>query len=161
MAQTINENLRMTWDALIVAVHSAREAIAVAKKHGLTWFDLQRVECRPPGVGSARNVGHGRRRQVGEHPGFGAAIMTDEKVAECWARDDLLDAIYRVTWRTGEEMPVESARMIGPNAVISMSMDSRVEWLTVDQWLGHDAGWKRLGTIVRNAAGEYERLRVN
>jgi hypothetical protein len=87
--------------------------------------------------------------------------MTDEKVAECWARDDLLDAIYRVTWRTGEEMPVESARMIGPNAVISMSMDSRVEWLTVDQWLGHDAGWKRLGTIVRNAAGEYERLRVN
>ena len=28
MAQTINANLRMTWDASIVAVHSAREAIA-------------------------------------------------------------------------------------------------------------------------------------
>ena len=40
-------------------------------------------------------------------------------------------------------------------------MEQRVEWLTVDQWLGHDAGWKRLGTIVRNAAGEYEQLRVN
>jgi hypothetical protein len=41
MAQTINENLRMTWDATIVVVHSTREAIAIAKKHGLTWFDLE------------------------------------------------------------------------------------------------------------------------
>jgi hypothetical protein len=88
-------------------------------------------------------------------------MMTAGEIAECEARDDLLDAIYRVTWRTGEEMPVESARMIGRNAVIGKSMEQRVEWLTVDRWLGHDAGWKRLGTIVRNAAGEYERLRVN
>jgi hypothetical protein len=41
MAQTINENLRMTWDARIVPVHSTREAIAIAKEHGLTWFDLE------------------------------------------------------------------------------------------------------------------------
>ena len=41
MAQTTNENLRMTWDATIVAVHSAREAIVIAKEHGLTWFDLE------------------------------------------------------------------------------------------------------------------------
>jgi hypothetical protein len=41
MAQTINENLRMTWDATIVVVHSLREAFAIAKKHGLTWFDLE------------------------------------------------------------------------------------------------------------------------
>jgi len=88
-------------------------------------------------------------------------MLTDQELAECEARDDLLDAIYRVTWRTGEDMPVESARMIGRNAVISKSMEKSVEWLTIDQWLGHVAGWKRLGTIVRNAAGEYEQLRVN
>ena len=88
-------------------------------------------------------------------------MLTDQELAECEARDDLLDAINRVTWRTGEEMPVESARMIGRSAVISKSMDSRVEWLTVDEWRGHAAGWKRLGTIVRNAAGEYERLSVS
>ena len=88
-------------------------------------------------------------------------MMTDAELAECWARDELLNAIYRVTWRTGEEMPVESARMIGMGAVISKSLERRVEWLTVDEWRGHAAGWKRLGTIVRNAAGEYERLRVN
>jgi hypothetical protein len=41
MAQTINENLRMTWDASIVAVHSAREAIGIAKEHGLTRFGLE------------------------------------------------------------------------------------------------------------------------
>ena len=40
-------------------------------------------------------------------------MMTDAELAECWAREELLNAIYRVTWRTGEEMPVESARMIG------------------------------------------------
>jgi hypothetical protein len=87
--------------------------------------------------------------------------MTAREIAEYEARDDLLDAIYRVTWRTGEEMPVESARMIGMGAVVSKSLERRVEWLTVDEWRGHAAGWKRLGTIVRNAAGEYERLRVN
>jgi hypothetical protein len=87
-------------------------------------------------------------------------MMTDAELAERWAREDLLDAIYRVTWRTGEEMPVESARMIGQSAVIRKSMDPRVEWLTVDQWRGHTTGWVRLGTIVRNAAGEYERLLV-
>src|SRR5208282_613204 len=103
--------------------------------------------------------GHGRRGQVGQHPGIGAVMMTSEELAQCEARDDLLDAIYRVTWRTGEEMPVESARMIGMGAVISKSLERRVEWLTVDEWRGHAAGWKRLGTIVRNAAGEYERLR--
>src|ERR1035437_4142035 len=51
--------------------------------------------------------------------------------------------------------------MIGSSAVISKSMDPLVEWITVDEWRGHDAGWKRLGTVVRNAAGGYERLRVN
>ena len=88
-------------------------------------------------------------------------MMADAELAECWAHEELLNAIYRVTWRTGEEMPVESARMIGMGAVISKSLERRVEWLTVDEWRGHAAGWKRLGTIVRNAAGEYERLRVN
>jgi hypothetical protein len=41
MAQTINENLRMTWDASVAVVRSTREAIALARKHGLTWFDLE------------------------------------------------------------------------------------------------------------------------
>ena len=41
MAQTSNETLRMTWDATIAVVHSAREAIGIAKEHGLTWFDLE------------------------------------------------------------------------------------------------------------------------
>jgi hypothetical protein len=88
-------------------------------------------------------------------------LLADQELARGEAREDLLNAIYRVTWRTGEETPVESARMIGRSAVISKSMDPLVEWITVDEWRGHAAGWKRLGTIVRNAAGEYERLRVN
>ena len=46
MAQTNNANLRMTWDATIVAVHSAREAIAIAKEHGLNWFDLEEWNAR-------------------------------------------------------------------------------------------------------------------
>jgi hypothetical protein len=41
MAQAINENLRMAWDASVAVVHSTREAIAIAKEHGLTWFDLE------------------------------------------------------------------------------------------------------------------------
>ena len=41
MAQTINENLRMTWDATVVVVHSTREAIVIARRRGLTWFDLE------------------------------------------------------------------------------------------------------------------------
>ena len=88
-------------------------------------------------------------------------MFTAQQLAERWTPNDWMEVVYRVTWQTGEEMPVESARMIGPSAVISKSMDPRVEWLTVDEWRGQDAGWKRLGTIVRSAAGEYERLRVN
>jgi hypothetical protein len=88
-------------------------------------------------------------------------MLSDQELAACDPRDDLLDAIYRVSWRTGEEMPVESARMIGRSAVISKSKDPRVEWLTVEEWRGQATGWVRLGTIVRNAADEYERLRVN
>ena len=41
MARTINENLRMTWDATILVVQSLHAAVAIARKHGLTWFDLE------------------------------------------------------------------------------------------------------------------------
>ena len=87
-------------------------------------------------------------------------MATDETLADWWDRL-AWDSICRVTWRTGEEMPVESARMIGRSSVIGKSRDPRVEWLTVEEWRGHATGWVRLGTVVRNAAGEYERLRVN
>jgi hypothetical protein len=50
-------------------------------------------------------------------------MLTDQELAECELRDDLLNAIYRVTWRTWEEMPVESARPIGRGAVIQMFRD--------------------------------------
>jgi hypothetical protein len=63
------------------------------------------------------------------------------------------------------------ARMIVPAAGGQLHCDALnallrrypLVWLAylVDQWRGHATGWKRLGTIVRNAAGEYERLRVN
>jgi hypothetical protein len=76
-------------------------------------------------------------------------MLIDHELVECEARDDLLDAIYRVTWRTGEEMPVESARMIGRSAVIQKSRDPRVEWLAVEEWRGHEIGWRRLGDEVR------------
>jgi len=72
MAQKIHENLRMTWDAAIVAVHSAREAIAIAKEYGLTWFDLEEWNARREAWEMLGTWGDGQRRQVGQHPGIGA-----------------------------------------------------------------------------------------
>ena len=56
---------------------------------------------------------------------------------------------------------IEAQRVLGQHGVVAKVNRECPTWFTVAEWRGHDTGWVRLGTMVRNRTGEYERLRVN
>ena len=86
---------------------------------------------------------------------------SDEYLAECWDREVRLTTVYRMTWQEPQYGLIESQRLIGQDAVVRKTNFVRPRWFTVEEWRGHDIGWVRLWTMVRNRAGQYKRLRVN
>ena len=88
-------------------------------------------------------------------------MFTAQQLAERWTPDDWMEVVYRVTWQTAAHGIIEAQRVLGKHGVVAKVNRECPTWFTVEEWRGHAIGRVRLGTIVRNAAGEYERLRVN